>query len=80
MGIYFDKNLSLKAQGLYSIISDLLQHHCNVSIAEIQNHCGDGKDSIRSAMNELTTKGYLKKEQLKDGNGFFGLCKYTLLK
>lgn len=80
MNVNFCKDLSLKAKGLYLIIRNLLQNDWEVSITGIQDCCSDGKDSIRSAMNELEKKGYLKKEHLKDKNGFFYNWKYTLLK
>ena len=80
MNMCFDKRLSTKAKGLYSIISGLKQNGWEISVSEIQKCCSDGKDSIRSAMNELENNGYLRKEQLKDESGLFYTWNYTILK
>lgn len=58
MGITYieDKNLSLKAKGLLSI---MLDRRKEMSIDFIKSVCCDKETSIRSALNELKENGYL---------------------
>lgn len=71
-----EKNMSLKAMGLLSLMLSLPQDW-DYSIAGLSKICNDGKDSIRSALKELEDFGYLKREQIKE-NGRFSHNVYTL--
>ena len=57
-----EKNMSLKAMGLLSLMLSLPQDW-DYSIAGLSKICNDGKDSIRSALKELEDFGYLKRTQ-----------------
>ena len=44
--------------------------------ADIIKHGKDGRDAIRSAVQELEKAGYMYKVQLRDGQGRLGPCEY----
>lgn len=66
-----DKNLSLKAKGLFSIIKSLIDiPNFVVYKTYIQNvFCSEGKDAFNSAWKELLDKGYLIKEKINTSKG-----------
>ena len=53
-----DKNISLKAKGLLSFMLSL-PLDWDYSLDGLEKICKEGKDSIRSALNELKLYGYL---------------------
>jgi hypothetical protein len=63
-----DSRLTYKARGL---LAELLSHKIGweVSIARIANQGPDGRDAIGSAIQELESLGYLRREQQRDANG-----------
>ncbi len=66
-----DKRLSLKARGLLAWI---LSHHptFKINIQYLQNNCDkDGRDSIKSALEELQHFGYAECIQKKTKDGRF---------
>lgn len=65
-----DKNLSLKAKGLLSLMLSLPENW-DYSLSGISNIVKDGVDSVRTAVNELENNNYLIRRQLKDSNGKF---------
>lgn len=63
-----DKNLSLKAIGLLSLILSL-PDNWDYSQAGLAAICKDGEDSIRSGLKELEKFGYLERERERDESG-----------
>ncbi len=55
-----DKNISLEAAGLLSIMLSL-PDDWNFSIEGLAGLCKDGEDSVKSALNELVEFGYVEK-------------------
>lgn len=72
-----DKNLSLKAKGLMSLMLSL-PDDWDYSVAGLSQICLEGKDSITNALNELEQNGYLVREQNRTDNGQFGGANYVL--
>lgn len=66
-----DERLSLKARGLLSTLMSLPDkwEYTHSGMAKI---LPDGREAIRSAMEELIERGYVRKEQGRNGNGTFG--------
>ena len=67
----FDKKLSAKAKGILSFLL-AMPPGWNCSIEEIVKNFADGTDSVRNALCELETRGYLKKEKLRENGRFTG--------
>lgn len=65
-----DPNLSAKAKGFAAYIY-FRPDDWTFYMTEVMSHFRDGKDSIRSAFNELIDAGYLRKTQIKNTNGQF---------
>jgi hypothetical protein len=61
-----DPNMSMKAKGLYAYLMSLPEDWV-LHQTELKRHFKDGRDSIRTAINELIQNGYvvLKIEDLK---------------
>lgn len=72
-----DKNVSLKAKGLYSYLFSLPEDW-KVYKSEILTHFTDGKDSLNAAFKELEKFGYLESEAIRE-NGLYKGFKLTLL-
>lgn len=72
-----DKNLSLKAKGLYAYLFSLPEDW-KVYKSEVATHISDGKDSLNAAFKELETFGYLESEAIRE-NGLYKGYKLTLL-
>lgn len=65
-----DNKLSLQSKGLLLyLLSKPDNYYHNES--DISNHCVNGRDSIRSSVNELMKAGYLIKFRSKDSSGQF---------
>lgn len=65
-----DKNLSLKAKGLLTVLLSLPENW-DYSINGLVAISKEGRDGITSAIKELESKGYLKRTQEKDKDGRF---------
>lgn len=63
-----DKTLSLKAKGLLSYMLSL-PDDWDYSLKGLTVGCKDGIDSVRSAVHELETKGYLCRSKVRDPRG-----------
>ena len=64
-----DKDISLKAKGLLSVILSL-PDTWNFSVEGLASICKDGVDSVRTALNELIAFGYIEKtERVRDEKG-----------
>ena len=64
----FNKNLSLKAKGLLCHIL-ALPNDWTLYVEEVGNWHKDGKSAIYSAFKELTSNGYMQREQIRDSKG-----------
>ena len=65
-----DPRISLKARGLFLLMQSL-PDDWSYSISGLAAKANTGKDTIRSALKELTDVGYLVKEQAHDSGGKF---------
>lgn len=65
-----DPNLSAKAKGLLAYMLTL-PNDWRFHQEELEKHFTDGTKSIRTALNELITQGYVVKKPLRDENGKF---------
>lgn len=72
-----DKELSWKAKGMLAYLLSL-PDDWEVYISELKYHSTDGRDSTRTAINELIDAGYVIRKQLKDKEGRFGKYEYTV--
>ena len=67
-----DKNLSMAATGLYSVIChEMNKPNWIVYKETIYTNCKEGKRKFAQAWNELINRGYLKVEKKKDERGYF---------
>lgn len=71
-----DKNLSLKAKGLLSVVLSL-PDEWDYSINGLVAICNEGKTSITSTLNELKQKGYLRVDKLYPNETKSGLIEYV---
>ncbi len=63
-----NKNLSLKAKGLQSLMLSL-PPTWDYTLKGLSTICGDGVDSISSALKELENAGYVVRKRLRNGQG-----------
>ena len=73
-----DKNLSLKAKGLLSVMLSL-PDNWNYSIAGLVAICKENETAIKSALNELKENGYLIVNKLKTSKATKGKIGYEYL-
>ena len=73
-----NKNLSLKAKGLLSLMLSLPDNwdYTTKGLAMI---CKDGVDSICSTVRELESAGYIQRRRIRDGHGRLAEIEYTIL-
>ena len=73
-----DKSLSLKAKGLLSLMLSLPEEwdYTTKGLAYI---CKDGVDSIRTAVRELESAGYIVRQRERHADGMLGGIEYTIL-
>jgi len=72
-----DDRLSAQAKGIFAYILYLPEDWC-IYQSELVKHFSNGKDSIRSAIKELESFGYISKEHIKDEHGKFIGWQYTV--
>lgn len=72
-----DKRLSLKTKGLMAVILSR-PDGWEFSVSGLAAFCNCGKDTIRGALKELETAGYLARQQLHGENGTFGGNVYVI--
>lgn len=72
-----DKNLSLKAIGLLTIILSL-PDDWDFSLTGLVKMRKEGIDAIRSTVKELEKAGYLRKTAIRDEKGRFGKTEYEV--
>ena len=61
----FNKDLSLKAKGLLCHLL-ALPNDWKLYVEEVEKWSTDGKSAIYSAFKELTSNGYMKREQIRE--------------
>lgn len=72
-----DKEMSLKAKGLQSVMLSL-PGDWDYSVVGLASLSKDGKDSVMSALNELESLGYLKRNRVIDEKGRFAGFDYDI--
>lgn len=72
-----DPNMSMKAKGLYAYLMSLPEDWV-LHQTELKRHFKDGRDSIRTAVNELIENGYVTKEDTRNELGQIVDCTYTV--
>lgn len=72
-----DKNLTLKAKGLLSLILSLPEDW-NYTTRGLAAICKEGVDSIGAALRELESAGYLTRHRLRDKNGRISDTEYVV--
>lgn len=74
-----DKNLSLKAKGLYALIESFISIPDFVLYKQtLMNNCQEGRDAFNAAWKELKDSGYLVQYRITTGHGHF-TYEYELL-
>ena len=73
-----DRNLSLKAKGLLSLMLSLPEDwdYTTQGLAYI---CKEGRASISATIQELEANGYVIRERIRNSNGQLGAIEYTIL-
>lgn len=72
-----DPNMSMKAKGLYAYLMSLPEDWV-LHQTELKRHFKDGRDSIRTAVNELIENGYVTKVDTRNELGQIVDCTYTV--
>ena len=72
-----NKNLSLKAKGLLSLMLSL-PDEWDYTVRGLASICKDGVDSISTAIIELEAEGYLIRERVRHEDGSFGKPEYII--
>lgn len=72
-----NKNLSLKAKGLLSLMLSL-PDEWDYTIRGLASICKDGVDSISTALKELEAEGYLIRERIRHEDGSLGKMEYII--
>lgn len=67
-----DTRLSWKAKGLMAYLL-MLPEDWEIYLTEVEKHSTDGRDSLRTAINELKQYGYLETETKKENGKFAGV-------
>ena len=73
-----DIELSWKAKGLFAYILSLPEDW-KIYMSDLQNRATDGETALRSAIKELTEKGYIKQTRLKDEQGRWASYAYEII-
>ena len=72
-----NKNLTLKAKGLLSLMLSL-PDDWNYNMQGLATLSRDGIDSVRSAIRELEHHGYVERHRLRNEYGFYGDTEYII--
>ena len=72
-----NKNLTLKAKGLLSLMLSL-PDDWNYNMQGLTTLSRDGIDSVRSAIKELEHHGYVERHRLRNEYGFYGDTEYII--
>lgn len=76
--IFWDKNVSWKAKGVYAYIAST-PPDWRLSIEGISVYSSDKTYAVQSAVKELEDKGYLVRSKVQDSQGRFTGWSYTLM-
>ncbi|KMS74256.1 hypothetical protein ACM01_15220 [Streptomyces viridochromogenes] len=76
-GLFRDSRLSYKAKGIFGYISTH-QDGWQVTVAGLVRSGPDGRDAVRTGLQELETHGYLIRERLRRTNGTLGEIVYSI--
>lgn len=74
-----DKNISLKAKGVYLTIKCMLEENMEVSVKDIMLYCNEKERLVRNAINELIDSGYVSRKRIREG-GFLRGVEYKIEK
>ena len=69
MNYLLNKDLSLKAKGLLSLLITLKESNIKISQSSVLRFCTDGDSSLQSGINELKKHGYLSIKSVSSTNG-----------
>lgn len=72
-----DRNLSLKAKGLLTLILSL-PPDWDMTLKGLVSLSGDGVDSVRSGIQELEKAGYLRRSRSRNNLGQLLCTEYTI--
>jgi hypothetical protein len=64
-----DNRLSMKAKGIISFGLSTTRDHCTFSY--LLKYCKDGKDGLRTGLNDLILLGYCRVKQSRNLDGTF---------
>ena len=74
-----NKNIRLKAKGLYFLLKDMIDNEEVISLATICENCTDKETSLRSAIQELIDNGYLERNMVREKGKIKGV-NYNIVK
>lgn len=74
-----NKNISLKAKGLYFLLKDMIDNEEVIFLATICENCTDKETSLRSAIQELIDNGYLERNMVREKGKIKGV-NYNIVK
>jgi hypothetical protein len=74
-----DKNLSMKAKGLLSVILSMPENK-RMSLSALVEINRDGVTAIRGTVQELEDCGYLSRRRVRDAQGRLTSTEYTVCK
>lgn len=72
-----NKELSLKAKGLFSVILSL-PDNWDYTVKGLAYICKEGADSIRSALKELEQQGYIERSRIRNEKGQLTTAEYII--
>ncbi|MEV0016618.1 hypothetical protein [Streptomyces tendae] len=75
--LFRDARISLKAKGLFGLISTHSDGY-GLTVGRIKKWCKEGKDAIRAGLEELEAHGYLERDQQHDEEGKFAGVVYRI--
>lgn len=78
MNIFDDKNITLKAKGIYCMIKDLNENNKKVTQSILASMTSTGEKSLATGIKELKNNGYLKIEKINIEGTF--IYNYNLIK
>ena len=71
-----DKNLSMKAKGLLSVILSL-PDDWDYTVNGLVNYIGEGKTAVTNALKELENNGYMVRRRIRDDCGRLGNAEWV---
>lgn len=77
-GLFRNRSLSLKAKGLMSLILSLPENW-QFTVKGLAQLSKDGQDSVRSALRELETRGYITRHRERSAQGTLLAANYTIV-